>query len=183
VTGGAGAMQFNAGTGTTLTGGAGGVSAFNLGTGNSIVGSTAAATFMDDSYTNPADATKFTGGTNTLVGGAAASRIIAGPSDSVVAGAGGLEAEIRSNLAGSVTVAAGAGADGIRDANVGAGTTKVTVTGFATASDKIESAQSGAALVTASSKDGGGNVILNFIDGTTMTLIGVTDPTKITFTA
>lgn len=189
VTGGAGTMQFNGGTGTTVTGGAGAISAFNLGTGNNITGSTstvAGSTFMDDTYTNPGGTT-FTGGTNTLSGGGGASRIIAGPSDSVIAGTGSLEAEIRSNITGSETVdlSKGTSSDGVRDVSVvgGAGAA-VTVTGFATASDKIESAtSSGATLVATSTKDGGGNVILNFVDGTKMTLIGVTDPTKITFTS
>jgi hypothetical protein len=187
VTGGAGSLQFNAGTATTLTGGAGAVSAFNLGISNSISGSTGAFTFIDDSYTSLSDPTKFTGGLNTLVGGLGASRIIAGPGDSVVARSGPLETEIRSNLNASETVdlSAGTSSDGVRDVSVLGGLgAKVTVTGFATVADKIESAQSvdSSGKFIGVSTVVGGDTLLTFLDGTTMTLVGVSDPTKITFT-
>jgi hypothetical protein len=187
VTGGAGFLQFSAGTGTALTGGAGSVFAANLFTGNSIVGSTGSTTFMDDSYTDPANPSKFTGGTNTLVGGAGASTIIGGPGDSVVGGAGALEALFRNNLTGSETVdlSTGIGAAGVRDVSIAGGVgSKITVTGFATAGDKIESSQSvdGTGKFVGTSTVVGGNTTLTFVDGTTMTLLGVSDPTKISFT-
>lgn len=188
VKGGSGLLQFTGGTGASVSGGAGDMKAFNLGSGNTIGGSTGAGSFtlIDDTYTNISGKV-FTGGTNTLGGGAGSVTVFAGPSDSVVAGTGTLEAVIRSNITGQETVnlSAGPNQDGVRDANVaGASGAVVTVTGFATATDKIESAQSVTATGSflGTSTIAGGNTTLTFLDGTTMTLIGVSDPTKISFT-
>jgi len=194
VTGGVGTLQLNQGVGSTLVGGAGSVKAFDLGTGNSITGSTSGPTSIDDSYTDFTTGA-FTGGANTLVGGAGSSTIIAGPSDSIVGGAGALEVILRSNLTGSETInlSAGASSDGVRDDDV-AGTSelgsKSTVFGFQSGADFIRSATSvavgggtgpGALTGTATAVFVGGNTVITFNDLSTMTVIGVA-PGAIKFT-
>jgi len=166
----------NAVTNVTIRGGAGNLDAFNLGTHYSVVGATTGTTVINDAYG--------AGGSDTLIGGGSATTIVAGANDSIVGGAGALEARIRSNTAGAETVNLSAAASGIRDVSVTGGTgATVSVTGFNTGTDKIESAtSSGTYLVAHAGTDGSGNVVLNFLDGSTMTLANVTNVNAITFT-
>ncbi|HVC55829.1 MAG TPA: hypothetical protein VND95_07725 [Stellaceae bacterium] len=188
VTAGTGAMLYSNGNTSTLTGGSGNLEAVNLGTGNDIGGATAtgATTFIDDSYTNFGTGA-FSGGSNTLSGGAGASTVIAGPGDTVNGGAGTLEAIFKSSLNANETVNLSTAASGVRDlaeTTTGAAGTNVTVNGFSTATDQVESPDSAATLISTSTTFGGtgGGTVLHFADGSTMTLVGVTDPTTITFT-
>jgi hypothetical protein len=187
ITGGTGNLQVDAITGSTVTGGPGNLSVLGLGTGNSVVGSTGAATFIDDSYTSTTTGA-FTGGSNTLTGGAGNSTIVAGPGDSISGGTGALLAQFHSALPGSETATlstvAGRGAATIADLNdlTGSGT-KVTVTGFNTTTDQILSAQSvsGTTFIGTSASDGKGGTVLTFKDGTTMDIVGVASVTSIKF--
>lgn len=179
ITGGTGALQVagDAANAVTITGGAGNLLAFNLGAGDSVTGSTAGTTFIDDSYG--------TSSTNTLTGGAGASTVIAGSGDSINGGAGTLEAPIGSNLTGSETVNLSAAVSGVRDDSSGGAGTNATVMGFGNnASNLVGSATSVNAsnqfLGTSSSS--GGNTTLTFLDGTKMTLIGVSSVGAIKFT-
>lgn len=177
-----------AGSADTITGGTGPMTVFG-GTGDSI-----------------------TGGSGSLVveGGVTASTISAGTGGTTVAGGnndviantvgGTLLVDIYSqskasgdspSTAGSgsetVNLGAGHGATTLQDIAVANGTGSLaatTVTGFSTTTDVIESktsvSPSGDFLGTSTTS--GGNTILTFTDGSTMTLAGVTDISKVTFT-
>jgi hypothetical protein len=184
VGGGTGGLTYSGGNKSTVTGGGGNLDAFNLGKNNSITGSSDATkfSFIDDSYANPTAPGSFTGGQNTLSGCAGGATIIAGPGDTVNGGAGKLEAIFRSNLPGNETVNLSSGVAGVRDAPVSGGAgTNVTVNGF-TSADVIESNKSvdGTGKFLGSSSVVSGNTILTFLDGTTMTIVGVTSGIKFT---
>ena len=173
VAGGAGALIVGAAgvTNSSITGGSGNLQVFALGTGNTVVGSTAGTTSIND----------VAGGWGGVVGGAGATTIIAGANDSVVGGTGNMEVRIRSDITGTETVNLSAGTDIVRDTNVGGAGASASVTGFNTGTDSIASADSSGTLIANSTTDGAGNVILNFTDSSTMTLIGVTNVNTITF--
>jgi hypothetical protein len=87
----------------------------------------------------------------------------------------------------TVDLGAGHGATTLRDVSVAGGTgplAETTVTGFATTTDTIASATSVSPTGTflGSSETSDGNTVLSFIDGSTMTLVGITDISKLTFT-
>ncbi|HEV8681087.1 MAG TPA: calcium-binding protein [Stellaceae bacterium] len=171
----------------TITGGTGDLFAFNMGVNSSVVGGSGASNVINDAFFN---AGGFTGGSSTLVGGGGATTIVSGINDVIIGKAGTLEARIRSDLtvAGAVetvNLSAGAVADVVRDISIAGGTgATASVTGFDTTLDSIASNTStGAQLVASAGTDGSGNVVLNFNDGTTMTLIGVTNVNAITFTS
>lgn len=188
----------------TVVGGSGGLYAFNLGTGDSIVGGSG-GTVPGSSIpgSNPVqyysnvidDSFNLAMGNNTLVGGSAASSIIAGPNDSVAAGSGNLLADIRDYLGRGNTVTVdltrqGASGSVLRDdaaatvpsvpSPTGA---NASVVGFDTAIDTIASATSvdstGHFQGTSNVQNGG--TLLTFHDGTTMFLSGVTNPGAIKF--
>jgi hypothetical protein len=168
VTGGAGALQYNVGINSSVSGGAGQLNAFALGTGNKVTGGSSGTDFIDDSYAG--------GGSNVLTGGTAATRIIGGGGDTIVAGSGALQAEIKTGF-GTETVnlgSQGAGGAGVRDvASVGGGTA-ATVTGWNVSTDVIESVTNVTGTTfTGTSTVVGGNTVLTFTDGNTMTIVGV----------
>ena len=187
IVGGAGGLQYNSNvsnaSGDTVSGGTGTLFAYAFGSGESITGGSANAV-INDAYTLVGGA--FVGGNDTLAGGTGNATIFAGPGDTVNAGTGTFEIHLGSNVTGSETVdlsAQGAGGGSLRDDSVagGAGTT-ATVTGFNTATDTIGSATSftggsfqGTSVVS------GGNTIVTFVDGSVLTIVGVTTP--ITFMA
>ena len=187
ITGGSDSLDVagNAASKLTITGGSGNLKTYNLGVASTVTGSTGGTTFIDDSYGS--------GGGGKLTGGAGESFIISGVGDTITGGGGTLEAVFRSNVAGSETVdlSTGTGAAGVRDVSVTGGLgTKVTVTGFATASDVIESSTSvvdgggtgpGALKVGASATLVGSDTLITFIDGSTMTILGAA-PGAIKFT-
>jgi Ca2+-binding RTX toxin-like protein len=87
----------------------------------------------------------------------------------------------------SVNLGTGHGATTLRDVSVAGGTgplAATTVTGFSTAADMIASATSVGPtghFLGASTTDAGGNTILSFADGSTMTLVGITNVATVTF--
>ncbi len=86
----------------------------------------------------------------------------------------------------TINLGAGHGATTLRDVSVSGGTgplAATTVTGFSTSTDVIASANSVAADrdFLGTSTISGGNTILTFRDGSTMTLVGITDIAKVTF--
>ena len=170
VTGGAGSLQVGAAaTNSTIIGGSGDLNVFGLGAGNSVVGGSGTNTINDA-----------TGGGATLVGGAGATTIIAGAGDSVVAGTGALEARIRDDISGTSTIdlSAAAVADVVRDVSVaGAGAT-ASVIDFDTTLDRIASATSvdGTNTFLGTSTVVGSDTVLTFLDGSTMTIVGVATP-------
>lgn len=170
------------------------------GRGDSITGGT---TPIDDNYGSGGSST-ITGGTvtgagglpvdteivgaagDTIAGGAGAATVQAANDDTVTGGSGTLQIYLDSDQrATTVNLGAGHGAARLRDVSVtgGAGSV-ISITGFAAANDVIQSKSSvssvGSFLGT-STADGHGGTILTFLDGTTMTLAGVSDPSKITF--
>jgi hypothetical protein len=87
----------------------------------------------------------------------------------------------------TINLGAAHGATTLRDISVPGGSgalAATTVTGFSTTLDVVASktsvSPSGHFLGTSSVS--GGNTVLNFVDGSTMMLAGVTDITKVTFT-
>jgi hypothetical protein len=173
VTGGSGALQFNDGVGTKVTGGAGALNAFQLGAGNTISGGSS-TNVINDAYG--------LGGNSSLIGGAGSSTIFGGSGDTIQGGTGALEARILQGF-GTATVNLGTAASGVRDVAsvVGSAGTKATVTGFLTASDVIESATNVTGTTfTGTSSVSGGNTLLTFTDGNTMTIVGVTTGIKFT---
>ncbi|HEV8681086.1 MAG TPA: hypothetical protein VGQ90_17040, partial [Stellaceae bacterium] len=142
----------------TITGGSGDLFAFNLGFNSSVTGGSGGSNVINDAFF---DASGFTGGNSTLVGGGGATTIVAGPNDSIVGKAGSLEVRIRSDItvAGSEeTINLSAGADGIRDISIGGGTgATVVASGFDTSLDEIRSLQSvdaGGNFLGSSASDG-----------------------------
>ncbi|HEV8679531.1 MAG TPA: hypothetical protein VGQ90_09170 [Stellaceae bacterium] len=176
------------GAADTIVGGSGAMTVFG-GTGDSI-----------------------TGGTGSLVveGGVTESTIQAGAGGTTVAGGDGdvisdsvsgtLLVDIYSqskvhggspSITGSgsetINLSAGDGVTTLRDIDVANGTGSLaatTVTGFSTDTDVIASktsvSPSGEFLGTSTTS--GGNTILTFTDGSTMTLAGITDISQVTFT-
>lgn len=180
IIGGSAALQVagNAAAGETIAGGAGNLFAFNLGKNNSVVGSSSGTTFIDDNYGG--------GGSDTLKGGAGATTIIAGASASIIGGAGALQVGLYSTYTGDTIdlTAAGRGAASLRDNGVAGFKGSSTVTGFNASTDVIQSATSApAGTFIGTSSSPGGNTTLTFVDGSTMTLIGVADIGGIKFTA
>jgi hypothetical protein len=182
ITGGSGALLVagNAASGETIKGGTGNLFAFNFGKNDSVVGSSSGTSFIDDNYGG--------GGSNTIKGGAGATTVIAGASDSIIGGAGLLQVGLHSNYTGDTIdlTAAGRGAASIRDNGVSGPTVGTsTVTGFSTSTDVIQSATSvdaTNAFIGSSTTDIQGNTVLSFLDGSTMTLVGVSNVIQVKFT-
>jgi Tol biopolymer transport system component len=120
ITGGAGALQVSdtahAG-GETVVGGTGSLSVFDIGPNFSITGSTAATTFVDDSYGGGGNSRiAGGGGTVTGAGGLAVNTVIIGAAGDTIVGGSGTTyvdgifgAQSISGGAGATTVQAGAG--------------------------------------------------------------------------
>jgi hypothetical protein len=94
---------------------------------------------------------------------------------------------VQGSGAETVNLGAGHGATTLRDVSVAGGTgafAATTVTGFAASTDRIASATSinptGSFLGTSATVLGA--TVLTLVDGSTMTLVGITDVTQLTFT-
>jgi hypothetical protein len=156
-------------------------------TGDTITGSTGNI-YIDASR----GAMSVTGGSSktnvTFPSGATASggtAIQGGANDTIVGGSGTLQLYINSNVgAETVNLGAGHGATSLRDVNTGTAGATTSVTEFSTATDTIQSktsvSTSGTFLGTSSVS--GSNTTLTFVDGSVMTLAGVTNISAIKFT-
>ncbi len=208
VTGGSGNLfVFNIGKSEVVTGATGGTTLIDDGYGNggnsTLTGGSGASTFTvtiggsavalnTEIVGAPGDKIAGSGGTTYIDGilgsqsitaGSGATTVQAAAGDTVNSGSGTLQVFLDSDQATTtVNLGAGHGAAKLSDVSVigGAGST-ISVTGFATATDVIQSPTPGAVLVATSTKDGSGNVVLHFLDKSTMTVAGVTDASKITF--
>jgi hypothetical protein len=142
---------------------------------------------VGDTITSGAATTLIDGtrGSETITGGSGVTTVWGGPSDSISGGTGTLEAQIAPN-SGSVTVSLSTGVAGVRDVTAAGGTgANVTVTGFSNnAGNAIQSATSVNAsnVFLGTSSSSGGNTTLTFLDGSKMTLIGVSSVSAIKFT-
>jgi hypothetical protein len=203
IVGSAGALTVNETKGhpglESIVGGAGSLTAYDLGKHDTISGSTGGTTFIDDSkgFSGGSQITGGSGNTTVLAGkgdnitgGAGATTVEGANLDTITGNTGALLVDITAKSSGAETVnlTAGHGVATLRDINPGNTTTgasdQTSVTGFATATDIIASKTSVNAsnVFIGSSSSAGGNTTLTFLDGTTMILAGVTDPTKILFT-
>ena len=167
ITGGSGALTVLGGTSDTITGGTGGLfidavtkSAISAGTGGTTV----------------------LGGDNDVVHDSGS-----GPLSVDIMSRSGIFPLTAGSGAETVDLGAGHGPTTLRDTSVWGGSgplATTTVTGFSTTHDIIASDTS----VTSNghfegtSTVSGGNSILTFVDGSKMTLVGITDITKVTFT-
>jgi hypothetical protein len=180
---GAGASTLTGGTGTgsfTVDFGTLGKAAINTelvgGVGTTMTGAGTVNTYLN----------AISGKEQVNVGGGATT-VQAATGDTIGGGAGTMLAILDSSAA-STTLNLGAthGVATLRDNSVTGGKgDAVSVTGFATATDVVASATSVSATNTflgTSKSDGAGGTILSFLDGSTMTLALVADPTKIKFT-
>jgi hypothetical protein len=126
----------------------------------------------------------------SITGGSGATTVVGGNLDTITGNTGTLLVDFIARASGTATVnlTADHGATILMDISLGAKTTNATdnvsVTGFSITTDIIASktsvSSSGAFLGTSSAS--GGNTILTFLDGTTMTLAGVADVGAIRFT-
>lgn len=209
ITGGSGNLfSFGKGTSETITGSISGWTLINSGGSSSIKGGsgTGAGTVLgaDGKFDNTVivGATKdtITGGSatttyinafsglETVTGGSGATTVLAGKGDSIIGGNGTFEVDIDSDTNGkSVTVdlSKGTGAATLRDISTkGGGGGDASVTGFDTKGDAIASKTSVSTTGTflGTSKSDATGTTLTFLDGTTITLAGVTDITKVKFT-
>lgn len=206
IRGGSGSFTVSAGLSDTIIGGSGtnyiesGSSSGN----DSISGGTGTVTGAGGQAVNTlivsAKADTITGRSGSLLveGSIGGARINAGIGGTTVEGAmsdvinnlnsGTLLVEINSRTGSeTVNLGAGHGATTLRDISVSGGTgspAATTVTGFSTTTDRIASATSfgSGANFLGTSAISGGNTLLTFRDGSTMTLVGITDFAKVTFT-
>jgi hypothetical protein len=133
--------------------------------------------------------------------GTGPSTVIGGNNDTITDAVGGallLDIESRSKIHGESPSIAGSGAETVnlgaghgpatfRDISVPGGTgplAATTVMGFSTPTDFIASktSVSAAGQFLGTSSVSAGNTVLTFVDGTAMTLVGITDISKVTFT-
>jgi len=176
------------GSADTIVGGAGAMTVFG-GTNDSIIGGTGSLV-VEGGVTE-----------STISAGAGGTTVLGGDGNVISDSADGtLLVEIYSqskvhggspSISGSgsetINLSAGDGVTTLRDIDVANGTgslAETTVTGFSTTTDVIASqtsvSPSGEFLGT--STISGGNTILTFTDGSTMTLAGITDISQVTFT-
>jgi hypothetical protein len=124
-------------------------------------------------------------GSQSITAGSGATTVQAATGDTVTGGSGPLQVFLESNQASTtVNLGAGHGTTSLRESSVVGGKgSAVSVTGFATVSDIVQSSTSVLAgkFLGSSASDGKGGTILTFLDGTTMSLAGISDPSKITF--
>ena len=139
-----------------------------------------------------------TGGTGSMsvLGGGGGATINAGTGGTTVEGgnkdvifnngAGTLLVDITASISGAETVnlGVGHGATTLRDASTSGGTAATTVSTFSPATDTIASKTSVSStnVFLGTSAVVAGNLVLNFLDSTTMTLVGMTSTAAIKFT-
>ncbi len=212
ITGGAGnLLVFDIGKGETITGSTGGTTfiddGYGVGGNSKLTGGTGSGTFnvtfgkatvgINSAIVGAAGDT-ITGGTGpsylngifgnqSIIGGVGAVTVQAAIGDTVTGGTGTMVVFLDSTQATTtVNLGAGHGVTTLRDNPVSGGKgDTVSVSGFATVTDVIASSSSvdaGGKFLGTSASDGKGGTILTFIDSSTMTLAGVSDPTKIKFT-
>ena len=197
VTGGKGdLLVFDIGKGETVTGSSAGTTfindAYGIGGNSNLTGGGGATTIIGaagDTITGGAGATNVNAfaGSETVTAGAGATTVQSGKGDSITGGTGALQVFLNDDKGdATVSLGAGHGKASIRDISVkGASTAQDSVTGFATGTDIIQSKSSvdaGGKFLGTSASDGKGGTTLTFLDGQKITLAGVADPTKITFT-
>lgn len=169
-----GNSQIAGGDGTVTGAGGRPVNTFIVGEAGDTIDGAGGSTFVDGSR-----------GLQSIVGGLGPMTVQAGRADTIAGGSGTLQVYLDSDEK-NVTVDLGSGAAGLRDVLVdGGGGSQISVTGFATSTDTIQSATSirDGEFRGSSASDGNGGTILTFLDGTTMTLAGVSDPHRIVFAA
>lgn len=175
------------GSGTTtvpssISGGATDDSIINAGGGDTITAGAAPTTYINAVKTAGGDT-----GSDSITGSSGATTVLAGSGDTITGGVGTMEVDVDSDQ-GKITVdlSKGTSAATLRDVSVTSGsTTSVSVTGFSTSTDTIASktsVNSSGTFLGTSKSDGSGGTILTFLDGSKMTLAGVSDVTKIKFT-
>jgi hypothetical protein len=192
ISGGGGSLIVMAGSFGTIAGGSGSTTVFGGGP-------------VSASEFHPRDGMDFrdtgdTFGPDTVIGGSGPVTVFGGDGDSIIGGSGTLLVDIsaQSKIHGSspstagsgsetIDLGAGTGAATLRDISVPGGTgplAATTVTGFSTVTDVIASktsvSHSGEFLGTSSVS--AGNTTLTFTDGSTMTLVGITNVDNVTFT-
>lgn len=174
ITGGSGFAHIQAGNSDVITGSKGDLEVVNIGNKDQITGGTGNITVSG------------AGIDTSITGGSKETSVIAASGDSVTGGSGTLNVDFDSDQSSTtVDLSKGAGAATLRDVSVTSGTGQVSVTGFSTSIDAIASktsVDSTGTFLGTSKSDGAGGTILTFLDGTQMTLAGVSDITKVKFT-
>src|SRR5262249_12461816 len=121
-----------------------------------------------------------------ITAGSGPTTVQAASSDTITAGTGTLQVYLDNDQpTTTINLGAGHGAASLRDVTASGGKgSAISVSGFATATDIIQSSTSvdpSGNFKGSSASDGKGGTILTFLDGSTMTLAAVSDPTKIKF--
>jgi Ca2+-binding RTX toxin-like protein len=188
VVGVSGNSSITGGSGTATGAGGLGVNSYIIGAaGDTVTGGTGTISVNGSS------------GSETISGGVGAMTVQGGSLDSITGSLGKLQAFLNASgatgSAESINLTAGHGAASLRDVasniSVVGGTTtfgaangNISVTGFATATDSIQSLTSVNASnqFIGSSSTSNGSTTLTFVDGSTMTLAGVTSVGSIKLT-
>lgn len=173
----------------SITGGSGPMTVIG-GTSDSIKGGTGSL-FVEDVTNSTVSAgtggTTVVGGNNDVINDSVSGSLLVDIESRSSKKRDGDSPSVAGSGAETVNLGASHGMTTLNDISVPGGSgprAATTVTGFSTALDVIESKTSvnphGHFLGTSSVA--GGNTVLNFVDGSTMTLVGITDITKVHFT-